>query len=268
MILDSVSSIKKRIKVNKFDEIRSGFEMVGSFDSTDSSSDLQRTEEWLEKRKGRFTGSQISKLMSCGRSTSKMAWGRIEKTVDFGSTAEKYIYNVGKERKTGLRSMNASSKQMQHGTESEPLLIEQLEKDGVITDFEELGFEYFGDYENGGASVDGVCNYLKERIALELKCCASWDGHFKRMYQQVHEKHDDFWQHQAEMLSTDTKKCLYVVAAPMQVEIYDTQIVKASEIHQKAMLDRCKIADRAIELWDSHPYPDALAIACAEFQNE
>jgi hypothetical protein len=241
--------------------------MVGSFDSTNEDS-LQRTEEWLEKRKGRFTGSRIKDLMGCGRSTSKMQWGRVEKTVDFGAGAERYIYNVGKERMTGLRSMSASSKQMQHGTEHEPLLIQQLIDDGVISDFEELGFEHFGDYKNGGASVDGVCTYKGERVSLELKCCVSWDGHYKRMYQQVHEKHDDFWQHQSEMLATGTKKCLYVVAAPMQVEIYDKQIVNASPIHQKCLFDRCKIADRAIELWDVHPYPTALQIACQEFTNQ
>jgi len=250
--------------VNKFDEIRSDFVMIGSLDSTASDS-LQRTEEWLEKRKGRFTGSKIKELMGCGRSTSKMVWGRDEKLVDLGAKAEKYIYNVGKERLTGLRSMSASSKQMDHGTEHEPLLIQQLIDDGVITDFEELGFEYFGDYKNGGASVDGICTYKGERVALELKCWVSWDGHFKRMYQQVHEGHDDFWQHQSEMLATGTKKCLYVVAAPMQVEQYDIQIVKASETHQQCILDRCKIADKAIELWDVHPYPVALEIACAEF---
>jgi len=253
--------------VNKFEEIRSDFEMVGSFDPTDSN-DLQRTEEWLEKRKGRFTGSKIKDLMNCGRSTSKMQWGRIEKTVDFGATAEKYIYNVGKERLTGLRSMSASSKAMQHGTDSEPLLIQQLINDGVIKDFEELGFEHFGDYKNGGASGDGICTYKDERMTMEMKCCVSWDGHFSRMYHEVHEKHGDFWQFQAEMKSAGLKKCLYVVAAPMQVEQYDTQIIKASEIHQKAMMDRCRIADRAIELWSTHSYPEALEIACAEFQSE
>jgi len=241
--------------------------MIGSLDGPDSSSDLQRTEEWLEKRKGRFTGSKIKDLMSCGRSTSKMPWGRIEKTVDFGSAAEKYIYNVGQERRTGIRSMSASSKAMQHGTDSEPLLIDRLIKDGVIKDFEELGFEHFGEYKNGGASVDGVCTYNGERVTMELKCCTSWDGHFKRMYEAVHEKHDDFWQFQAEMKSVGLKKCLYVVAAPMQVEKYDTQIVKASDIHQKCMLDRCNIADRAIELWDKHSYSEALQIACSEFKS-
>ena len=111
--------------MNDFKEIKSDFEMVGSFSQDDSDS-LQRTEEWLEKRKGRFTGSKIKDLMSSGRSSSKMQWGRIEKTVDFGAKAERYIYQVGKERLTGLRGMNISSKQMQHGTDSEPLLIEQL----------------------------------------------------------------------------------------------------------------------------------------------
>ena len=52
--------------------------------------------------------------------------------------------------------MQITAKQLSYGIKQEPLLIEQLLKDGIITDFEELGFEYFGEYENGGASVDGV----------------------------------------------------------------------------------------------------------------
>tara|TARA_R110002020_G_scaffold119379_4_gene272451 strand:- start:303 stop:1055 length:753 start_codon:yes stop_codon:yes gene_type:complete len=250
--------------MNKFPEIGGHFEMIGSFDQN-TSSDLQRTEKWLEQRKGRFTGSKIKDLMTCGRSTSKMAWGSFEKLIDFSKTAEKYIYQVGKERLTGLRSMNISSKQMQHGTENEPLFIQQLINDGVIVDFNELGFENFGSYKNGGASPDGIAFYKGEKVCLELKCCTSWDGHFKRMYEKVHEKHDDFWQFQSEMLATGTKKCLYAVAAPMQVEQYDIQIVNASEIHQKCILDRCKIADKAISLWSDHTYPEALQIACSEF---
>ena len=68
--------------MNKFPEIGSHFEMIGSFDEN-TSHDLQRTEKWLEKRKGRFTGSKIKDLMTCGRSTSKMAWGSFEKLIDF-----------------------------------------------------------------------------------------------------------------------------------------------------------------------------------------
>lgn len=250
--------------MEQWTQLQSDFKIVGNF--AEEKTSLQRTDDWLEERRGRFTGSRIDDLMKCGKSTAKMRWGAIEKTIDFGSTAEKYIYQVGKERKTGLLGMNVSSKQMEHGTNSEPKLIDQLLKDGVITDFIEKGFEKFAGYDNGGASVDGICTYKNEQVGLELKCTVSWDGHFGRMYEAVHEKHDDFWQMQSEMLATGVKKILYVVAMPMQVEKYDVRIVNASPTHQKEILRRCMIADVAIDLWDDHDYPDALAIACANFK--
>lgn len=246
-----------------------GFKVVGSIrdEVIETAESLQRTEEWLEKRKGRFTGSKIKDLMSCGRSTSKMPWGSPEKLVDFGAAAERYIYSVGMERRTGQRSMSTSSKQMQHGTNHEPLLIEKLISDGVISNFEELTSENFGEYQNGGASPDGRCVYGGEVVGLELKCCVSWDGHYNRMYEPVHDKHGDFWQFQAEMLAMGVEKLLYVVTHPMTVESYDKQITTASKVHQEAMLHRCKIADLAISMWgDKLTYRQALEVACAEYK--
>ena len=253
--------------MDQFKEITSEFKINGLVDES-STGDLQRTEEWFEARKGRFTGSKIKDLMSCGRSTAKLPWGDAAKTFDFGAAAEKYIYNVGKERLTGLRSMPATSKQLSHGTENEPYLIKQLIKDGLISDFRELSFEQFPTYSNGGASVDGLCVYKGELVALELKCCVSWDGNYKRMYEKVHDKHDDFWQFQSEMLATGVNKVLYVATHPMTVEHYDFDIVQASEIHQKELLKRCKIADKAIELWDKYGYKEALKEACKGFKEE
>ena len=225
---------------------------------------LQRTKEWLVDRGGKFTGSEFFKLMNCGRSTAKQPWGGLAKLIDFGATAERYIYNVGQERNTGILSMETKAQRMEHGKESEPLLIAQLIKDGVITDFQEKGFEKF--YEFGGASVDGVAIHQAKKMAMELKCTTSWDGHYARMYEPVHEKHGDFWQIQGELLAVGLSECLYVVASPMQVEVYDIQIVKASPIHQKQILERCKIADHAISLWPKHGYKKSLEIACAEYK--
>ena len=240
--------------------------MVGTVSSKTESDSLQRNEAWLQKRSGCFTGSKLSLLMGCGKATSKIPWGDTAKLFDFSVTAEKYIYNVGKERLTGLRSQQQSSKQMQHGTDHEPLLIQQLLDDGVITDFEELGFEYFGDYHNGGASADGRAIYKGVLVGCEIKCCVSWDGHYKRMYEAVHDKHDDFWQHQGEMLAMGVDSLLYVVAMPMQVEKYDTQIVAASVTHQEALMHRCRIADMAIKLWSKYTYKEALQIACNNYK--
>ncbi len=250
--------------MNQFKEFSSEMEMIGSLPQTQKS--LQRNDEWHLKRLPCWNGSENKDLMGCGHSTAKQPWGSLAKTYDFGATAEKHIYTVGQKRLTGLRDMDVSAKQMDWGVENEPKLIQQLIKDGIISDFEELGFEYFGDYHNGGASVDGKATYQGRKVALELKCCTSWDGHYKRMYEPVHERHDDFWQHQSEMLATGLDELLYVVAMPMQVEKYNIQIVKASKLHQEQLLKRCKIGDLAISLWGEYGYKEALQIACARFK--
>lgn len=258
--------------MKEFEEI--DFKIIGTLEPENES--LQRTEDWLEARAGNFTGSNFKKLMNCGRSTSKMPWGSLEKLVDFGVTAEKYLYSVGMERTTGHRSMSASSRQMEHGKENEPLLIQKLIDDGVIYEFEELGFEKFAKCETGGASVDGVARLGKKfgdlagkKVAMELKCCVSWDGHYARMYEKVHDKHDDFWQFQAEMLAVNLDTCLYVVTLPMTIEKYDTQLIKASPIHQAEMVKRCQIGDAAIKLWEvAESKQKALELACANYKNE
>lgn len=226
--------------------------------------DLQRTEDWLEARRGNFTGSKFKELMGCGRSTGKFPWGDPAKLVDFGRAAEKYIYNVGKERITGLLSQRITSKQMYHGEKSEPLLIDKLLEEGIIENYESCSFVKFDGY-NGGASPDGTVIYKGVKMGLETKCCVSWDGHFARMYDVVDQKHDDFWQFQAEMKALRVDKLLYVVASPMTIDQYEIQVIDASEIHQQAMLDRIEIADLAISFWPNHKYPDALKVACAEW---
>ena len=238
--------------------------MIGSFEGNplDINQSLQRNDEWLKLRGGKYTGSKLKNLMGCGRSTSQKPWGALEKLYDFGATVERYIYKVGMERLTGCLDMEINAKQLDYGKENESKLVEQLIKDGVITDFEEVGFKTF--YEYGGASADGMCVYKGEKVGMELKCCTSWDGHYNRMYEPVHDKHDDFWQFQGEMLALGVNKLLYVVAYPMTVEKYDVGIVEASPLHQKVLLERCKIGDKAIELWNDYPKPEALKIAIAQ----
>lgn len=252
-----------------FEEIKeptNQFEMVGGFIESESEN-LQRSEEWFKKRSGNFTGSKIKDLMNCGRSSKNMDWGDINKILDFGKTSEKYIYATGMERNTGFRSQNVSSKQMQYGTDSEPLLIENLIKDGVIDSHIEEDYISHFEQKNLGASPDGRIFVKGKEKALEIKCTVSWDGHFSRMYEKVDEKHCDWWQFQTEMLVMRVDSLLYVVAYPMTVDKYEIQEIKASEIHQKAILKRVQIANKAIELWEENHYSEALKISIANFKN-
>ena len=59
---------KKEMEIRTFD-----FDDF-AFVEEEQSSELQRTEAWLAKRSGCFTGSKISGLMKCGRSTSKQTF--------------------------------------------------------------------------------------------------------------------------------------------------------------------------------------------------
>ena len=239
---------------------------LNPFEFIESKDDgLQRTEAWLEERRGNFTGSKFKELMGCGRSTSKLPWGDAAKLVDFSRVAEKYIYNVGKERITGLLSQRITSKQMFHGEKSEPLLIAKLLEEGIIENYEPCSFAKFDGY-SGGASPDGTVIYKGEKMGLETKCCVSWDGHFARMYDVVDQKHDDFWQFQGEMKALGVDKLLYVVASPMTIDQYEIQVIDASPIHQVAMLNRIEIADLAIGYWSTYKYPEALQLACAEWE--
>lgn len=235
--------------------------------------DLQRTEEWFKERGECYTGSVNSQLMGCGKATSKLPWSDVAKLFDFGQTAKKMIYRVGWQRKTKLLDMSVTSKRMSWGIENEAAFIERLLKDGIITDYKKLGFEKF--YEFGGASIDGIarvgpnCNVkgltVGEWVNLELKCTTSWAGHFMRCYEKVDENHNDFWQHQSEMMATKHKKLLFAVARPITIEQYDLDAVMYSELHAKVLLSRCKISDLAISLWDKFGYEEALSIACSEF---
>lgn len=226
---------------------------------------LQRTEAWFKARSGNFTGSKMHLLMGCGRSTGKLPWGDPAKLMDFGATAEKYIYNVGKERLTGNRSQQVSSQEMRYGNISEPLLINKLLEEGIIKNYEPCSFAKIEGYSSG-ASADGTVVYKDEKVGLETKCCVSWDGHYKRKYNIVDQKHDDFWQFQTEMKALGVDKLLYVVADPMTIEDYEIEIIEASPIHQQAMLDRIQIADLAIGYWSTYKYAEALQVACAEWE--
>ena len=91
-----------------------------------SNEDLQRTDQWFEARRGRFTGSGIKDLMTCSRSKANYEWGRPEKLIDFGEAAKKYIYSKFKERQRSKVVKTAFSQDMKYGTENEAAILDLL----------------------------------------------------------------------------------------------------------------------------------------------
>lgn len=228
------------------------------------SGDIQRSEEWFEKRHGRFTGSEIKKLMACDRSASKMEWGRKEKLIALGDTALMYIFEKAFERKTGIRFESADTFSMRYGRAMEEVVKKQLR---LTTDIIDVDFEEFIP-GIAGASADG----RRADRGLEIKSPTSASGLYNRIIDQVDQSHDDFWQLQAEMLALKVDKMDYVIAYPakdlMNPEFNGMEVkeVVASPIHQKAIIDRCMLGDNIIKLWlDGVEWYEAVRRACSEF---
>ena len=207
---------------------------------------LQRSEEWVKQRLGRFTGSQIDELMSCSRASAKYEWGRPEKLIDLGDTAKKYIFAKAKERQRGKVIQATTSYAMKYGTEQESTVWNILLK--KYPRIQKTGFiEFISGV--AGASPDGAGS----DFGIEIKCVTDWDGLYKRHIEPFDQSHDDFWQIQSEMLALECKKLLYAVAEPSE-NIFEPNItdisekwVEASPIHQQAIIQRCKLGDMIIK---------------------
>ena len=230
--------------------------------------DLQRTDEWFEQRRGKFTGSGIKSLMSCTSASRGMNWERPEKIIDFGETAKKYIFSKAKERQRRKVIQLPSSATMRYGTNQEQNIMFLLKKQYPYYSFEDVGFCEFIE-GIAGASPDGIVN--KDTV-LEIKAATNWETVYLRHEIPFDEKHQDFWQIQTEMLALNVHNCMYVVAEPSK-DIFEPNItdlsiqtVNGSEIHQKAIKNRCIIGNAAIELYlNGINFQEAIRRACTDY---
>lgn len=103
----------------------------------------QNTDEWLDKRIAKVTGSSCSKMMA--------NYGKA-----FGEPAKKAAVTIAIERLTGKRSLNEaySNSQMQRGHEQEPI-ARMLYEAECFVDVTNGGFFDCGDF---GCSPDGLVN--------------------------------------------------------------------------------------------------------------
>ena len=148
----------------------------------------QRSQEWYNERKGRFTGSQIHKLMGVR---------------GLGQTGETYIFEVVYNSLFDDLEENFTSYDMQVGVEREPLAFKKLSQilGQRFIKIEKCGF--FPYLEYGGASPDGV----GEKAVIEIKCpkANTFFNVVKNNY--VDPKYYD--QMQMEMLAANKELCYY-----------------------------------------------------------
>ena len=189
----------------------------------------QNTLAWEKIRVGRFTSSEMWRLLTPPKSKEAKEAGKLSET------ALSYINVKVAETLTGQQKTTSYAYPLVYGKEQEPIAIEAFcgKKDFK---WEEIGFVAFGEY--AGGSPDGLIN---ETDILEVKCpwaietqldylmlTDQWD--LKRL------KPEYYWQCMSNLLFTMKDKCHFVSfddRYPDDKKIVHLEIKPVSEDFQK-----------------------------------
>jgi hypothetical protein len=125
----------------------------------------QNTEEWERIRLGRFTSSEMYKLLTNPKTKADKEGGKLSET------ALTYINVKVAETLTGQKKADSYAFPLVYGKQTEPEAIEYFCTEKGF-DYEPIGFITFGDH--AGGSPDGIIN--KTEI-LEAKCPYAVETH-------------------------------------------------------------------------------------------
>ncbi len=149
----------------------------------------QRSIEWHEQRLGRFTASEIHKLMGIK---------------GLGETGKSYAFDKAVETVFGEVEENFISYDMQNGIDTEPIAFKKFSelKSLQFIDVSDCGFFNVG--ENAGASPDGL---VGTDAVLEIKCPKA-NTFFKLVATNtIDPKY--YYQMQMQMMATNRKKAYF-----------------------------------------------------------
>ena len=245
--------------------------------SKESKDELQRTEDWFMQRNGEVTSTVCKSLMACDNASGKLSWNDKSKVYSFSSGIVKLVYEKAMQQKSNRYiDSGKGSYGMRYGTAVEPLILKAAKKDKKIKKLlkkgytiEEVGYKSFPDIPNAGASSDGIIRKPNGDLfaVIEMKACTAWGTHFERTFDSMNDKQMDFFQTLSHMIAWETDKCYYVVAEPPKdIRRYvfsedieeewklfkkeapvTVQIVKKSEVHADALIERIKIVNKIVK---------------------
>lgn len=156
---------------------------------------LQRSDEWFKIREGRFTASEIHRLLG------KDGLARTKQSID------SFAFEKAVETLYGREDIEINNFDIQRGVTLEPLafkLFKEL-KECEFLETKETGFHNFG--ENAGASPDGL---VSDNSNLEIKCPRR-NKFFKIVANGLCEIDDKYKsQVQMQMLATNTEKTYFL----------------------------------------------------------
>lgn len=167
----------------------------------------QGTDEWDKARVGRFTSSEIWRLMVNPKSKSDQDSGKLS------DTAMTYVFEKVAEIMTGQCKQQGYAFPLVYGKEQEPNAIEHFCRVTGLQ-WREVGFFPFGDHAGGSpdgeigdnAILEVKCPYDQSKQLEYLMLTDQWD--LKRMFREY------YWQCMANLLFTEKQECHFVTYDP------------------------------------------------------
>lgn len=147
---------------------------------------LQRTDEWIEQRRGKFSASEIYKILGIK---------------GLGETGKNYAIEKAIEELHGKFEETFISYDMAQGIENEPLAFAKFKELKGLEFLEVSNCGFFEYCENSGASPDGL---VSNNAILEIKCPKSTTFFKLVATNEVDAKY--YAQMQMQMLATDAIK--------------------------------------------------------------
>jgi len=187
----------------------------------------QRSIEWHEQRLGKFTASEIHKLMGIkglGETGKSYAFEKAVETV-FGEVEESFI-----------------SYDMQNGIDTEPIAFKKFAELKSLQFIEVSDCGFFNVGENAGASPDGL---VGTDAVLEIKCPKA-NTFFKLVAtNSIDTKY--YYQMQMQMMATNRKKAYFFNYFIFEGEEFWHEIeVEQDELVCDKILDRILEAEKLI----------------------
>ena len=194
----------------------------------------QRSNDWFEARKGRFTGSQIHKLLGV------KGLGETGKTYAFENACD-IVFGFNEDE--GFTSFD-----MQRGIDLEPIAFNKFAelKQLDFISVEKCTFFPYGD--NAGASPDGI---VGDKAILEIKCPKPYKF-FNLVANGVAEIDKNYFQQmQMEMLCTNSEKAYffnYIIynGIPMWHELIVERDEKVIDLIKERIIEATEIRDEYV----------------------
>ena len=205
----------------------------------------QKSEEWHEERRGKFTGSRLKDLMSCSSRAKNKSWDNLTWLKDFGDTALTYVIERAIERATGERIQTPETWQMRWGNLHEQDNIDML-SERLGEEITKCGFLHIT--PTCGASPDGLCDALD--AIIEVKSPATVMSHYNLSNEPVVEGHEYFWQVTGEMMAAKRQRAIfnsYDNRYPIESRC-NYQFVDLSAIHANAIMFRVAVGEHLVNI--------------------